>query len=562
MPEHVVQTDSETPVRRWLLVAALPVMLHLLTLAPDEPVYNGDANRHAMTSVFFHDVLVDLPLDHPRQYAEDYYQQYPALGLMIWPPLFHGVAGLLMTIFGTSALVPRLLVFACFLFAAWNLYKLSRRRMSAQQAEIVVVIFSLMPMIFEYSRFIMLEVPTLTLCLFSIERFDIWLSAQRTKNLYIAAIAAALAALTRFDAVVLLPTLLLLALLEGRWRRLLTWHVPFAAIIALCLLGPTYAVIWKELGDLHVRQAAESVSGNTPELFDFGAIPYYPMCIPFQAGWVVAGFGLIGLIGAFTRQRRSTSTIFAAMLIGTYVTFTPLAEHRSRHAIYWLPAVAYFASVGATVLATGLQRLSAWRLESTTSIAFAIVVCGTAISTFFLHPHRVTGYAAAATAALQNSENGDRILIDAWWDGNITYHLRHLDESRSRHIVRADHIMYDFINVPSVDFEQFVESDEDILRAIADSTATCIVFEDPQPFGHIPISERIHDIVISMPTQFPLRETIPVDLTFPGARPFALKVFSVNSEELQAVLEQADHGTELSSTTPQTILQIKHTDVQ
>ena len=32
-----------------------------------------------MTSVFFRDVLTDRPLDNPRAYAEDYYEQYPAL---------------------------------------------------------------------------------------------------------------------------------------------------------------------------------------------------------------------------------------------------------------------------------------------------------------------------------------------------------------------------------------------------------------------------------------------------------------------------------------------------
>ena len=33
-----------------LLIAALPVLVHLVVRAPAEPVFNGDANRHVMTS--------------------------------------------------------------------------------------------------------------------------------------------------------------------------------------------------------------------------------------------------------------------------------------------------------------------------------------------------------------------------------------------------------------------------------------------------------------------------------------------------------------------------------
>ena len=87
MSESALQPEAKTPVRRWLLLAALPLLpllLHLVTLAPAEPVFNGDANRHVMTSVFFRDFLIDLPLSHPKQYAEAYYEQYPALGLMVW----------------------------------------------------------------------------------------------------------------------------------------------------------------------------------------------------------------------------------------------------------------------------------------------------------------------------------------------------------------------------------------------------------------------------------------------------------------------------------------------
>ena len=49
-----------------------------------------------------------------------------------------------------------------------------------------------------------------------------------------------------------------------------------------------------------------------------------------------------------------------------------------------------------------------------------------------------------------------------------------------------------------------------------------------------------------MPKQFPLIETVPVSLRFPGARPFQLKVFSVNKPELNAYLQEANYSAEIA----------------
>ena len=51
----------------------------------------------------------------------------------------------------------------------------------------------------------MLEMPTLALCLVCLDQFDVWLARNQKGHLFCAALAAAFAALTRFDAIVLLP---------------------------------------------------------------------------------------------------------------------------------------------------------------------------------------------------------------------------------------------------------------------------------------------------------------------------------------------------------------------
>ncbi|MEQ9410288.1 MAG: glycosyltransferase family 39 protein [Fuerstiella sp.] len=537
MSESWPQPDHRTPLRRWLLIAALPLALQLVVQAPVEPVFNGDSNRHVMTSVFFRDFLTDLPLGHPKQYAEQYYEQYPALGLLIWPPLFHGVVGALMTVFGTSVWVPRGFVLATFGLAVFCLHQISRRRMSADQSALVTVVFSAMPMVFLYSRHVMLEMPTLALCLLSVDRVDVWLRTQRLRNLYAAAVVAALAALTRFDAVMLLPTLVLLAVFEGHWKRLLNRHVPLAATVALIVLGPTYYVIWREMGDLHLRQAAESVSGTTSQILASGSLWFYPSKIPEQAGWAVAGLMIPGLIVAFRKQHRGAAGVFAALLIGTYLTFTPLAELRSRHAIYWLPALAYFSVLGAGVLSTRMASVVRKPAAGGSLLPVAILLALTAVATLKESVFCVTGYAQAATVILDQTSPGDTVFVDGWWDGNLTYQLRHHDPGRSRRVVRADRILYDFTNVPTVDFRQYVSSDCEILQAIADVAPASIVFEDPQPFGRIEISEQMRRLIMTTPELFPLRKVVPVSSTVPQARSFVLRIFDVDLVRLHAHIQ-------------------------
>lgn len=528
---------------------AVPVLLHLIAQAPDEPVYNGDSNRHVMTSIFFKDLLNDRPFDNPRQYAQDYYLQYPALGLLVWPPLFHGVTGLLMTVCGTSVWVPRLLVFACFVGCSVCLYRLTRRRCTELFSQMVVVSFSLLPMIFEFSRHVMLEMPTLALCLLCLERFDVWLSHQRPVNLYLAAVAAALAALTRFDAAMLLPALLLMAVFEGRWKLLLNRHVPIAAAVAVALLAPTYLLIWQELGELHVRQAAESVSGPTIQRSLTDILWFYPSEIPTQTGWPVVPFLAVGLLAAFRKEHRLAGRLFAAILIGTYVTFTPLAELTARHTIYWLPAIAWFAVVGVLELAGLAQRLTARPLVLCQSLTAAVLICSCTFTTFQSHVYRVTGYGSAASVVMQHTNPGDKIFLDGWWDGNLIYQIRHRDTDRSRSISRADKILYDFTNVPTVDFQQYVESDSEILEAILELAPRCIVFEDPQPFGDIPISRQFHALVRSLPQLFPVLDVIPVESTVPGARSFSLYVLDVDLPRLQQYLNRIQPLPERESTT-------------
>ena len=554
-------------MRRALLLIALPVMLHLVCARPVEPVFGGDSNRHVVTSIFFRDYLSDTMttgrLNNPKDYAERYYEQYPALGLLVWPPLFHGVCGIAMMIFGTSAEVARALVLLSFIVSCWCVYRIAGRILDRDRAAAVMILYSIAPLIFDYSRDVMLEMPALALVMVSVDQFDLWLRGTRRQHLYFAAISAAMAALTRFDAAVLLPLFLGVLLLRGGWAKLWTKHTLIASAIAIMLVGPVYLVIAKEMGHLHVRQAAESVGGSEDGSHNaFLATKnfwYYPVALVEQSGWPVAMLCVIGFAASLHRKRRLQNSVFVALMMATYVTFSPLAELRARHAIYWMPSVAFFAVCGLEVI-LGWCRKTASResqdagrrvpdvlpgnlIPATSAIplavgAYALLFAAAAHGSMSLNTYRVEGYATAAERILKASSQGDRIFFDGWWDGNFTYHIRHLDPSRSRRVIRGDKLLYDFVCVPSTDFRKYVENDHEIVAKFVEASPKFVVLENPQFYQTIKVAQQLRDLVKSHPEIFVPVDQVPVKSTIAHLPKFHLDVLKFDQDAAKRWLSE------------------------
>ena len=561
-----VSTQPETHasrIRRAILLIALPVALHLACARPVEPVFGGDSNRHVVTSIFFRDLLTDTmttgQLSNPKDYAERYYEQYPALGLLVWPPLFHGVCGVAMLVFGTSAEVARWLVALSFVVSCWCVYRLARRVLNDDLASAVTILYSIAPLIFDYSRDVMLEMPTLALVTVSVDQFDLWLRDTRRRHLYFAAISAALAALTRFDAAVLIPFYLGMFLLRGGWGKLWSRHVLIASAVAIVLVGPVYLVIAKEMGHLHVRQAAESVGGSedgTANAFLASKnLWYYPVALVEQSGWPATVLCVLGLVLSLRRNQRLENSTWIALMVATYVTFSPLAELRARHAIYWMPSVAFFAVLGLEAILgfvrgafSGERRnISAPKVIEVTQRAgalpiavgaYAILFASTAFGAMSLPTYRVEGYGSAAAQILEQTSPGDRIFFDGWWDGNFTYHVRHLDPSRSRSVIRGDKLLYDFVCVPSTDFQQHVKNDREIVAKFIEANPGFVVLENPQFFQTIEVAQALRDLVKNHPEIFEPVNQIPVKSSIAHLPKFHIDVLRFNPQAAEQWLRQ------------------------
>src|SRR5690242_15743126 len=80
---------------------AAVILLQLLNGAfRHEFVY--DAIGHYTTGLLLHDYLLSGTWSHPLNYAINYQEHYPFVGLGLWPPFYHAVEAVWMLAFSTS----------------------------------------------------------------------------------------------------------------------------------------------------------------------------------------------------------------------------------------------------------------------------------------------------------------------------------------------------------------------------------------------------------------------------------------------------------------------------
>lgn len=500
-----------------LLLLALAAA-HAVVYRASEPFYYNDETRHVMTGVYFRDLLRDMPVGNLREYTVNYYLQYPALGLLVWPPLFHILEGLLMSVLGTSVAVPLALVGLFAAAACVYLFLLVCRTHDLQRAAAAVLLFGLAPLVFEYSHYVMLEVPTLALALGAIYHFTRYLDSERRRDLALAALLSALAALTRFDAIYLPPLFLMLVAARRRWGLLRRREVIAAAGLAALIVLPFFALMAREIGWFHLRQATETLSPNFPGYLSLSRYVFYPAYLPSQIGvltLLAAGVGMVAGLAAWRRE----SLAYYAMIAATYFTFTPIGEMDSRHAIYWVPAFSFFAAHGLFAISAGLRAPKLY-------LPLAVAVVAAASLSVLSKPRTfVRGYEEAARYVASQPDAPPFCLFVGRLNGDFIYQLRRHDAARRVWVLRADKLFYSVLVHAQTDYRQYATGDAETLELIFKYDPTFLVVEEPPGPAWIEAEDRLRKVIENHPERFSLVSEAPLDSNaadFAGTR---LKIY-------------------------------------
>lgn len=497
-----------------LVLGGLAV-LHMVFSPVGEPFKNGDETRHVMTGVFFRDALADLPASaaDPRGYAASYYVQYPALGIIIWPPFFYAVEGLAMGVFGTSYFVARLVAYAFALLGGVYAYRLFLRTHGRAVAAVALAVLGTTPLVFEHTSYVLLEVPTLALVLGAVFHFERYLGEERGRDAILACLLAAAAALTRFDGILLLPFVLLRLGFAWRWGLLLRRPVVIGVVLALLLTVPYYLFTWKVYGT-GIRHAATSGTGyQTTSWLDPRNLYLYPAFIPEQIGWGATAAATLGLIVCLWRKWKA-SGVYVALLLATFITFVPLAELAARHAIYWVPALTLFAARGAL----SLSRWKPWAGV----VAGGLLLGSVAWEGF--GPLRESGWKnlyvcgtdAAAERVLGKSSGERPVMYDGQLNGAFVYHVRRRDPDRRFTVARADKLLYSVYSDPKGGYQEYAESDEAVVALLHRFDPEYLVVEEHQVFIQTAAGDRLRRVLRENPAEYALEETVPFRTNYPN----------------------------------------------
>ena len=384
--------------------------------------YDVDETEHAVTGLYAASLIHDHPA-HPIEYTYQFYAQYPAIGVVHWPPLFYGFEGLAFLLLGPNVVAARLaiLLFALLGLTAW--FGLVRELKDEWTAALSTVLLAILPLMLMFEKTVMLEIPCLSLCIAASFFWTKYLLFEKTSTLFWFAGFAGAAFLTKQNAIYLPVFCALSAVAMGRWRLLFRRPVWLSALAVALIAGPFYLLVYRvHWGTTSMGLSESKVSGVAGLLF-------YLRSLPGQMGWTMLWLSLMGMVTTPRWERKKVILLMLSWIVACYVTFTLIGLKDERHTIYWLPPFIYFASGMLT------RMFSRKPLKTVATAAVMVLLGSQLVAAWSYRRPSVSGYSAAAEAMTQYASSGI-VLYDGTLPGNFIFFLKANDPHRHFLVLR------------------------------------------------------------------------------------------------------------------------------
>jgi Dolichyl-phosphate-mannose-protein mannosyltransferase len=462
-------TESRPPTTRsWHigLVLCLAASFIVPGISRGEFHWNIDEAFHATTGLFFADFFHDLPLSHPIQYAYHYYAQYPALGIVHWPPLFYMVEGLMFTLFGANVVAARatVLLFALFGLTFW--FRLVCEIDNEWTAAVSTLVLAGLPSLLLYEKSVMLEIPSLALCIAAIYYWICYLSRGHKHYAYWFGLFAGLALLAKQQSIFLAPTCLLTIAATHNWKLLISRPMIVALAICAAISAPFYF--------LSLGVDGKSITANVARGVEKVLHPfyYYPRLLPGQLGTAFLILSLLGIATWPWWRKKALPSIMLAWIVGWYVTYTALGTKTPRYIVYWLPPFIYF-------LVAPLASKELPRLVRPVAVGVLAVIVGVSswMAWTYQRPY-VSGYDQVAREVV-HGERAGVVLFDGDLAGNFIFFMRAEDPHRRFVVLRkalfVTQVMSQFGS------QELIHSQADLEKLFGDYGIKYVVVEKNTP---------------------------------------------------------------------------------
>jgi hypothetical protein len=462
-------TARSGPPSRWFLLLgsiALVCIVACRGIQRGEFDYYIDEAQHGVTGLFVADAMHDMPLRHPVQYAYTYYAQYPAVAILHWPPLFYLFEAISYLVLGPSVVSARLTVIFFSILLLYQWFRLVEELQDSYTAAISTAVLGLLPMVLLFEKTVMLEIPSLALCVAAIRHWIRYLDQGRRSSLYAFGFWLTAALLCKQTSVYLVVFCALTLLATRKWKRIFSRDALAVAGIVAVLAGPFLVLM------LFLQGKAVAKDLGSHRMSGWERISYYPSTLPSSFPPALLVLAVLGLLLAWRWNKRGQTLLMVCWILAGYLTFSFFGQKEARFAIYWFPPLVYF---GIGLLT---QFFQVPRLRLAMRAVAALVVAVLVVPAWSQQRPYISGYKNVASQ-LVNKYHAGIVLFDGPVPGNFVFFMRALDPARHFLILRK--VLYADDIRPGEGSEELLHSPEELGEAFRRDGIRFVVVSENLP---------------------------------------------------------------------------------
>jgi len=470
--------------------------------------YQGDAPRHAMNGVFWGDFAASGNYLAPQQYALAYFNYYPAITPIHWPPFVYWIEAAVFRVFGVSAGAARgVILFFAVLYGIY-LILLVRELGGGELGGWLALLVLVQPGFIVWTNAVMMEIPALALgtaCIYHLER------AERGGVGYLIAAAffAVACTLTR-QVGILLPIAYAVAMLAvGRGRHLLTRKALLLGLLAALALAP-WIFINLRYGAIRLQEATQL---GRYSFFSLDNWLYYWKTLPENAGWwFIALFVVACVMGLASPAARATTLQLSIALLVFIGLYTLISVKEGRYTIGVLTLGGCLIAIG---IARGLEKF--WRLRPALAAAAVTIVVACGYSIMTVREPALGGMRGAVDDILKNYK-GERLLYEGFYNGVFIFYVRANPNRGDIKIVRGSKAFYAVAVSKEYGLVEFVRTPEQFISVVSQVGCRWLVFEREEVMG-VKAAEIARTVMTRDPSfrlvrSYPLRTDDIVRVTY------------------------------------------------
>ena len=473
-----------------------------LAVTPDE-------GAHFVSGTLIFDYLRSGFHQAPLDFAIDYYQHYPKIGIGQWPPLFYVLQAAWYAVFGAQPWSLVLLTVAITATTASLLFQSIRSRHGIALSALVTALFLLNPLVRRWTVLANADMLLALVSLVAVLALIRFLNSGGTRDAAAWLVAIVIAVGVKWNGLALLlapPLAIVLARDLALFRKRRVWLM-LLAVAGTLLIIPFAAV---GFGFTGFGSGAASVAG-------FLAIAAHPFeRLPFlkEALHIVAP-GVLGLAAIGTwhmvtprvpvgREQQLVAAAAVGWIVAVLVfhVISPVTGE-SRYLLPCVVAAHLLCAEGAALLRL---RWPDWR--------GGLVVGGAAASLLLVDPQAVVlryGYREAARLIPTHIDQQPAVVLiasDSVGESAFTAHRRAVDVGRESFVLRG------FTTLASDDWHgqsyqlRFTSPDE--IRAYLQRIPVNFIVVDRQPQTASPAHlQLLMEALSERPAEFPVYQTLP-----------------------------------------------------